>query len=431
MRRLFLLLFCLPLLAHTQGNWGAFSQRIDVRALTGKKFRLESFVRAEPAADEATAGASMWARVDLADGKVGFFQNGLDKPVRSTQWEHRVINGKIEKNAQWLNIGGVYRGRGKFGYDAFRLYIEKEKGVFEEYPLRDGSFEADSTHAAWGYREELGGYRLGPVAGGYESARAFGVDGTKVKRVVVYGENDSAGRYFSHGAVRLYYETYGQGEPLLLLHGNRQSIIAFKDQVPALAKQYRVIAVDTRGQGRSTEDGTRYTYDLFADDMKALLDHLGLDSVRVLGWSDGGNTGLIMAMKYPRKVKMLATSGAVIFIDKTVVDKDVFRELDQMDKELGDDTSHAARSNRRFNELLRTEPRHGFAELRAIRCPVLVIAGEKDLVKEAHTRGIAEAIPGATLYIAPKQTHYFPAENPKAFNELVLQFFSGAPVETR
>ncbi|TCJ18743.1 alpha/beta hydrolase [Flaviaesturariibacter flavus] len=431
MRTLFLILLFASFTAGAQDNWGAFSQRIDVRTLAGKKFRLESAVRAEPAADEPTAGASMWARVDLASGKVGFFQNGLDKPVRNSQWEHRVINGKIEKDAQWLNIGGVYRGRGRFWYDAFRLFIEKEKGVFEEYPLRDGSFEADSTHAAWGFRDELGGYKLGAVAGGYQSTRAFQVDGSGVKRAVVYGTNDSAGRYFSNGAVRIYYETYGQGEPLLLLHGNRQSIVAFKDQIPALAKQYHVIAVDTRGQGRSNEDGTRYTYDLFADDMKALLDHLKLDSVRVLGWSDGGNTGLIMAMKYPQKVKMLATMGANIFIDKTVVDKEVFREVAKMDKGLEGDTSYVARNNHRFNQLLLTEPRHSFEELRAIHCPVLVIAGEKDLIREAHTRGIAAGIPGATLYIAPKQTHYFPTESPKAFNELVLRFFSGASVEIR
>lgn len=93
----------------------------------------------------------------------------------------------------------------------------------------------------------------------------------------------------------------------MLLHGNSGSIIQFGEQILPLSQYYKVIAVDTRGQGKSGEDNRAPTYDLFADDMNALLDPLHLDSVDILGWSDGGNTGLIMAMKYPAKVHKLVT----------------------------------------------------------------------------------------------------------------------------
>ena len=120
--------------------------------------------------------------------------------------------------------------------------------------------------------------------------------------------------------------------------------------------------------------------------MNALLDHLHLDSVNILGWSDGGNTGLVMAMKYPKKVKKLITMGAVIFIDNTVVDKSLFKSWDKEKKELADDASSDAPGRIRRIDLLLTEPKHTFEELQAISCPVLVVAGEKDVVKEGASK---------------------------------------------
>lgn len=156
--------------------------------------------------------------------------------------------------------------------------------------------------------------------------------------------------------------------------------------------------------------------------MNALLTYLHLDSVNILGWSDGGNTGLIMAMKYPAKVKKLVTMGAVIFINNTVVDDWVFKTLNKQLKELKNDATAQAKNRTRLINLLLTEPRHTADELKMIKCPVLVVAGEKDIVKEGHTRLIAEHIPNSTLLIAPVQTHYYPAENPASFNKAVLEF---------
>ena len=153
----------------------------------------------------------------------------------------------------------------------------------------------------------------------YQGKQSFLVDGSHFVPADTYGNNAHTGKYAIVNGIKIYYEEYGKGEPLLLLHGNSCSISLFEKQIPELAKHFHVIAVDTRGQGKSGEDGKRYTYDLFADDMNALLDHMKLDSVNILGWSDGGNTGLIMAMKYPSKVKRLVTMGANVFIDKTVV----------------------------------------------------------------------------------------------------------------
>jgi pimeloyl-ACP methyl ester carboxylesterase len=159
---------------------------------------------------------------------------------------------------------------------------------------------------------------------------------------------------------------YGRGEPLLLLHGNSQSIEAFTYQIPELSKHYHVIAVDTRGQGKSTEDGKTYTYNLFASDMNSFLDQLGLDSVNIVGWSDGGNTGLIMAMKYPKKVKKLITMGANIFINKSAVVNGLIPAINKQIKTLQNDNTDKARNSVRLMTMLLTEPRFLFEDLKKI-----------------------------------------------------------------
>ena len=208
----------------------------------------------------------------------------------------------------------------------------------------------------------------------------------------------------------------------MLLHGNSQSIEAFTHQISEFSKYYRVIAVDTRGQGKSTENGKTYRYDLFAEDMNALLDHLSLDSLNVVGWSDGGNTGLIMAMKYPQKVKRLLTMGANIFIDTTVVSKSVMDEIRKQIDTDNSNSSYQVKNHVRLMNMLLTEPTYKFDDLKLIKIPVLVVAGENDIIKEEHTRQIAEHIPKGKLLIESEATHYFPSENPKRFNAIVLDF---------
>jgi pimeloyl-ACP methyl ester carboxylesterase len=235
-------------------------------------------------------------------------------------------------------------------------------------------------------------------------------------------QSDTTGKHALVNGINIYYEEYGSGEPLLLLHGNSQSVQAFKMQIPEFAKHYRVIAVDTRGHGKSGDDGKRYSYNLFTEDVTALLEHLKIKKTAIVGWSDGGNTGITFAMKHPDKVTKLAVMGANIFIDSSVVDDWVFKELNNQLKELQNDTTQGSKNRVRRINLLLTEPKHSFSDLKTITCPVLVLAGEKDIVKAGHTRTIAKNITKATLVIAPNETHDFPYENPGSFNKLVLDF---------
>lgn len=417
----FLLIFPMCIFAQTPNDWDAFARVVKVTDFAGRKFKLEAAVKVQLI--DSTAEAELWARVDKTDKKTGFFYNMTDKPIRSGNWAVYTISGKIDKGAANLVFGGLFARRGIFYFDYFRLWIERTKGRFEEIPLPGGDFEEDPLQE-WSNFNKHKSFQVATVNDTYfHGGKSLKVDGSAFKTAPTFGANDSAGKYAAVNGIKIYYETYGEGEPLLLLHGNSQSINSFSAQIPAFAQKYRVIAVDTRGQGKSGDDGKTYTYDQFASDMDALLDHLHIDSAHIVGWSDGGNTGLIMAMKYPARVKKLVTMGANVFIDNTVVEKWVFKELDHQLKELKNDTTSRARNRIRLINMLLTEPRHTFDDLKAIQCPVLIVAGEKDVIKPAHTQQIAAHIHGSTLLIAPKETHYYPVENAASFNKAVLEFF--------
>lgn len=404
-------------------DWNAFAQRIDVSRFQGKKFHFEASVKSQPL--DSTAQCELWARVDKKNKKMGFFYNMMEKPIQLNEWKVYTIDGTIDKGAEWLNIGGLYFRNGVFSFDDFKLKIETKHGSWTDIPLIDAGFEedVDSVNEVWKPFFKRPGFTQKIISSkAPEGKNYLEITGKDIPVTIQYGNNSAVGKYINVNGIKLYYETYGSGEPLLLLHGNRSPINTFSNQIPEFAKHYKVIAVDTRGQGKSTEDGKKYTYDLFAEDMNAFLDSLKLDSVNILGWSDGGNTGLIMAMKYPDKVKKLVTMGADVFIDTSVVAKWVFKEVKKQLKEFKKDTSYNSQNEYRLANILIMEPQHTFAELHSIKCPVLVMAGEDDIIKPGHTKGIAENIPKATLMIVPKETHYLPQEKPALFNKLVIDF---------
>ncbi len=238
-----------------------------------------------------------------------------------------------------------------------------------------------------------------------------------------YGRNAAAGKYIHLNNAAIYYETYGKGEPLLLLHGNSQSISAFYKQIETFSKKYKVIAVDTRAQGKSADSLDHdLTYELFAADMKQLLDTLHIQKANVLGWSDGGITALLMGIKYPEYVNKLAVMGANLSPDgieaKTI--NNLQRAYDNERKFV----DHTSMNHKRLIKILLTEPHVSYAQLKQIKAPVLVIAGEHDVILPQHTQSIQQNIPHSKLYIIKDATHYAPFEKPAEFNQAVLDYFA-------
>ena len=242
---------------------------------------------------------------------------------------------------------------------------------------------------------------------------------------VAYGSNPAAGHYLPVRGGRLYYERYGRGTPLVLLHGNGQSIAAFRYQLGELSRHHDVIALDSRAQGRSQDFTTAdFSYRLFADDVSQLLDSLHLPPVDILGWSDGGNTALELARGYPARVRRLVLMGANLFPGPTALDPDLLallgRQLREAELHPEPQSPHRARLIR----LLLREPQLTFAQMAAIPGPVLVMAGAHDVILEAQTRALARSLPRGELLILPGATHYAPQEIPATFTRAVLEFLA-------
>ncbi|MDD5185834.1 MAG: alpha/beta hydrolase [Paludibacter sp.] len=239
------------------------------------------------------------------------------------------------------------------------------------------------------------------------------------KNSINYGDNLQAGHYAPVNGIKLYYESYGEGQPLIMLHGNGGSISAFKNQIPFFEKYYHVIAIDSRLQGKSGGSPDSISYNLMASDFCALLDYLHIDSAFVLGWSDGGIDGLIMAMNCPEKVKRLAISGANILPDSTALP---YADILDMKHYVETDKS-ASKTSLALTRMMIYEPQIPFSELKKIKCSVLVMAGDHDIIRPEHTIKIFQSIPKAELCIFPDSNHGICQQHPDQFNDTVLRFF--------
>ncbi|WP_326985043.1 alpha/beta fold hydrolase [Chryseobacterium sp. MYb264] len=237
----------------------------------------------------------------------------------------------------------------------------------------------------------------------------------------IYGRNETAGKTVKLNDAALYYETYGEGEPLILLHGNGGSIKEFYRQIPELSKQFKVIAIDTRSQGKS-EDLTKgnLTYKIFADDLKNIMDQLNLSKANILGWSDGGNTGLEFALKYPQNVEKLIIIGANAYPQG--VDGELLKNFKSKVKFMELSQQAEYNNEKRLLNLMLNEPNITKKSLNTIKSKVFVIAGENDVIRKDHTEMLAKEIPNAKLKIYPKVSHYLPFEIADELNKDVIDF---------
>ena len=240
----------------------------------------------------------------------------------------------------------------------------------------------------------------------------------------MYGRNANAGHYLNTRGFNMYYETYGSGEPLLIIHGNGGSINNFVYQIPFFAKDYKVIVADSRAQGKSADTGDSLSYEMMSDDLNALLESMHLDSCYVIGWSDGGINGLLLAMRHPDKVKKLAVTGANLWPDITAVDPFVYNWAVQLNDTLAKmKQTPEIRSQRKLAHLLTYEPHIKIEQLQKIKCPTLVIGGDHDVLLPQHTMLIAQSIPRSYLWILPNSGHSTPIFYKDQFNETVGDFF--------
>ena len=241
----------------------------------------------------------------------------------------------------------------------------------------------------------------------------------------IYGRNKETGKYYDIRGFKMYAEVYGEGQPLLFIHGNGGSISHFTNQIPYFAKKYKVIIADSRAQGKSADSKDSLSYEMMADDYAALLDAMKIDSAYVVGWSDGGINGLLMAIRHPEKVKKLATTGANLRPDSTAVPQIIWDMVIPTYKELKNkaDKNEMEKAGFKMMRLLSEQPHISHSDLQKIKCPVLVIGGDHDVIKEEHTLEIYKNISNAYLWILPNSGHSTPVVYAEEFNKKVDEFF--------
>lgn len=218
-----------------------------------------------------------------------------------------------------------------------------------------------------------------------------------------------------------FYIEKGTGEPLILLHGNGADSGYFRGQIDAFAGRYHVYAVDTRGHGRTPRGGMPFTIRQFAEDLLGFMDARQIGKAHLLGFSDGANIAMVFAVRHPGRVDRLILNGANLNSSGVKRRIQIPIELGYRIAKCFSGKSDEARRNAEMLGLMVNEPNVPPSELAGIRAKTLVIAGTRDMIKEAHTRLIAESIPDARLVFV-KGNHFIANRNPAEFNRAVLDF---------
>ena len=232
------------------------------------------------------------------------------------------------------------------------------------------------------------------------------------------------------GDVELFHAVFGDGPPVLFLHGGMGHSNYWGHQVAALAPQYRVIVLDSRGHGRSTLSRQRLSYRLLADDALGLLNALKLSRAAIVGWSDGGIVGLDLAMRRPDRVGGLFAFGANFNLQglrPEGAQGAVFTQYAERCRlDYATLSPKPANWQRLLDDLRRmwgSSPTWTPAQLARIQVPTTIVGAEHDeIIRREHTAALAAAIPGARLAIMPGVSHFAMLQDPERFNAELAAF---------
>lgn len=394
-----------------QESWASYSKKIDIKPYIGKSFRFKAKLKTELETDSASA--RLWVRIDKASGS-SFFENMWKQPTRSVEWKEVSIEGKIKEKSEYAVFGALCQFNGKFYYDDLLFEIETSPNKWTTLYANNFETNTDDLQAGIFMRN----YGVNPLFKKsivvQKANHCFLIE---ANGIITYGQNKAAGHYAEVNGIKLYYEIYGQGHPLIVLHGNGGSIENASNFYPELMKTYKVIAVDSRAQGMSGDTKDPLTYDMMASDVAKLLDQLNIDSAYVWGQSDGAILGLILAMDHPKKVSKVLAFGSNIQPDTLALFPADVKQCEKICKE------RKNAKDAKLNCLMAYYPNIPYSKLKTIKAPVLVMAGDRDMIRPEHTLKIFQNIPNSQLFIVPGATHGACWEKPELFLQTLHNFF--------
>lgn len=236
--------------------------------------------------------------------------------------------------------------------------------------------------------------------------------------------------YAPVNGIRIWYAEFGRGEPVILLHGGLANANYWGNQVPALAKIYHVIVMDSRGHGRSTRDDRPFGYDLMASDVIGLMQFLKIDKAAIVGWSDGAILGLDIAIHHPERLTKLfafaANSDPSGVKDiKSPVFAAFIARAEKEYAELSPTPTEYQSFLAQITKMWAMQPNFTAAELQRITVPTWIVDADHDeAIKRENTEFMAQEIPGSGLLIQPGVSHFSLLQDPAQFTNDVLHFLA-------
>ena len=243
--------------------------------------------------------------------------------------------------------------------------------------------------------------------------------------------SDTRQEFLHNSGANIFYSEYFPADPqaptLILLHGNGEDHTYFVKQIPAFSPHFRLVLMDTRGQGQSTGGDGELNFSVFAADLLALMDHLQIAKAHLLGFSDGGNLALTFALAHPERVQSLILNGANLEPGGVKLSTQLPIVLGYGCCRLLSPFSHKARQNGAVLGLMVNHPHIPSQALAALTMPALVIVGERDMIRDRHSQIIARSLPNAQFVRIPGGDHFCAAKCPEVFNHAVLSFLQNLP----
>lgn len=239
--------------------------------------------------------------------------------------------------------------------------------------------------------------------------------------------------HFNSGKAKIFYQISGQGYPLVFIHGGGAHIESFAGQIPYFSLTHKVIALDTRGHGRSSRGKKNFTYATMAEDIITMLDHLQIEQAKFVGWSDGGNAILLLSMEHPSVVNRMVLISAN-YNPEGLKQQNSAQSPDSEGLALVNPwlkflyrflSPHPAKWHSLTQELQTlwaTEPQLNSKQLATVKTKTLIIGGENDLITAEHWADMQAHIPDSQLQIIPGTRHDPHLSHAQAVNDLIAKF---------
>lgn len=385
------------------------------------------------------------AAFELASAHDSIGQEAAAAPLYETALR-LGLNPALRRQAA-IQLASTLRNLGRPGEGLALLHAERNKGsdelddalaAFEALMLADLGREREGlSRALCALAGHLPRYRRS--AGNYAKALLTTVADFSDDDLFLF-ERDGAPElpdtahtgHLHHNGARIWFASHGTGPVVVLLHGGLGHSGNWGHQIPELlAAGYQTLLIDSRGHGRSTRDDRPYSYQLMADDVLAILDHLSIDRAAFVGWSDGACIALVLADKAPERAKRVLffacnvdDTGALPFVPTPAIERCFSRH--------GKDYAALSATPGDFNAFVdavgtmqRTQPNYTSADLKRLTTPFTIVQAEyEEFIRPEHAQYLAATIPDADLITLPGVSHFAPLQRPAVFNAALLAFLA-------